>query len=116
MNKSLTYLLSLVLLSGVVVAGTINVIGALELGKAYQTINLAKLMSNRELAPEVSRALYSEVKVFECAMKLDKENVLLRFTLGSAMNEAEQSLAVLAKETFSREEQELGHEFSCSNA
>lgn len=115
MKKIISYVSMLFLLSAMIMIGIVNVLGALQLGKALQTANMASFITTDSLSPEASKALYSEVKVFQCQMKLDKDSFFLKYTLGSKMNSAEELLTKIVNSSFSEVDSNLGGTFLCPN-
>lgn len=85
------------------VTGWMNTLGALNLGRAYQTINLVKLLENAELEASMRNALYSEMSVYRCELKFDKKFLFFRFTLGSYMDEAQLELEQIIQQKYAKE-------------
>lgn len=115
MKKIISYVGMPLLLSAMIMIGIVNVLGAIQLGKALQTANMVSFITTDSLSPEVTKALYSEVKVFQCQMKLDKNSFLFKYTLGSKMNSAEELLTKIVDSSFSGVDSNLRDTFLCPN-
>ncbi len=113
MKKILIPIGSILLVILLVVVGWLNTLVAIDLGKAYQTIRLVKILEHAELEDKMRRLLYSEMTVYRCQLKADKNIVLLRFTLGKYMGQAEAELEQIIQQKYVKEHAELASSMVC---